>query len=528
MAVCRGFGVPIVLTLLSLTVTPPVPAGTTSARPSLGRTGAGIARDGTVMVRIGGVSPHDPVVLPLLGVISGPDPALDSPAPNLTPQLHDIGIVTIRNNGYYDDRLDIERIFECPGGTTYPSWSGCDPEDDANYHWDLSDTQFQSFLDGGFEPFLRVGGEEQRGDRPHSFHGPQDREQEDNWIVAACRMAERYLRWTGSAPTYRYLDIWTEWPGYLFWDRSNDEFIAFWVRAFRALKAHFPDLRVGGPGIAANVTMDVVHGNPSLAADFLRALYVAGLRPDWLGWHLFSNDPSRFRTAAINYRHLLEGTGPYSDVPWAGTGYFSGVELLVDAYGLSSLKEMADGSIVPMTREEADHLYNHGWGAALLTASWIAMQYTEVTHAYYYRCGDPRSVPDADLDDPDSPMGWSGLYYGDPEGTPKPSAHAVHLWSTVVNGYPHLLQVANPAHGDDLRVLAARNDDGGLALLAANPADVGRDWTPVVTPGADVPQPSFGCRLFQVDDLHDGRTGIPVDGTTLHIPPESVQLVLCP
>ena len=134
-----------------------------------------------------------------------------------------------------------------PGGTVYPSWEGYDPEDDSNYHWVVSDAQFQSWLDGNFEPFLRLGGEGQRADRHHAFHGPQNRTQED--IVAARKTAQRYLYWSGGEPLFDFLDIWTEWPASRFWDRSTADFCSFWVRAFKALKAAFPDRRIGGPGI---------------------------------------------------------------------------------------------------------------------------------------------------------------------------------------------------------------------------------------------------------------------------------------
>ncbi|MSU34759.1 MAG: hypothetical protein EXS36_06530 [Pedosphaera sp.] len=70
----------------------------------------------------------------LLGVISGPTQPTDSSAPTLTMQLQDIGVTSIRNNDYYDDRLDIEQIFNC-GGSTYPSWEGYDANDEKNYNW---------------------------------------------------------------------------------------------------------------------------------------------------------------------------------------------------------------------------------------------------------------------------------------------------------------------------------------------------------------------------------------------------------
>ena len=50
----------------------------------------------------------DTLLMPLLGVISGPLPPPQSPLPDITSQLQDIGVSSIRNNDNYDDKLDME------------------------------------------------------------------------------------------------------------------------------------------------------------------------------------------------------------------------------------------------------------------------------------------------------------------------------------------------------------------------------------------------------------------------------------
>ena len=339
---------------------------------------AGTPAERTMMpsIPVGTVDPVDPTVKPLLGVISGPDPNAGFSGPNLTPQYQEIGVLSVRNNDYYDDRLDMEGIFNC-GGPTYPSWEGCDPHDEANYHWGASDAQFQSYLSGGFEPFLRLGGEWNNQQPPHDFKGPQNTVQEDNWIVAAQKTAARYLHWGGAGQTFRYLDLWTEFPGTHFWDRSGQAFIAFWAKAYAALKAAFPELNIGGPGFSGRETMKVLQGNARWSRELLTELFDRGLKPDWLGWHLFSNDPSLWSQATEAYRQLLDGTGPYADMPWAGTGYFSDTEVIVDAYGLS--KSNPDGSL--LSSQERTQLYGSGQGASLLTTAWIAMQYAQIERA---------------------------------------------------------------------------------------------------------------------------------------------------
>jgi DNA-binding beta-propeller fold protein YncE len=492
------------------------PAGEPEPTPTATPTATPPATGDAVIIPVGDIDPADPTVKPLLGVISGPDPNAGFTAPNLTTQYQDVGVFSVRNNDYYDDRLDMEGIFNC-GGPTYPSWEGCDPNDDTYYNWGPSDAQFASYLNGGFDPFLRLGGEWQNGNHPHDFKGPQNATQEANWIIATQKVVDRYLHWNGVEKTFTYLDIWTEFPGDHFWDRSNVEFIAFWVRAYASLKGAYPQLKVGGPGFGAGETMKVIQGNAELSLALLTELYDQGLPLDWFGWHLFNNDPTVWTQAAIAYRQLLDGTGPYADVPWAGTGFFADTEVIVDAYGLSSRD--ADGS--PLPPDERNQLHNGPRGASLLTAAWTAMQYADVERAYYYRGTDFGSSS------PGDGSGGPGLFYSDAAGTYKPSAHAFRLWSQVYQRYPHLLQVTLPSA--DLQVplwvLAARNDQGDIALLAANPSADAVTWSPRFADGTTLTDYAQ-VELYQVDGTNDGRTSTPFTGSAVTTAGYIVQLLV--
>ncbi len=470
-----------------------------------------------VIVTIGDVDEADPTVKPLLGVISGPIPPFRSPAPDLTARFQDIGVVSVRNNDYFDDRMDIEGIFNC-GGPTYPSWEGCDPADEANYNWGPSDELFESWIAGGFEPFLRLGGEVQNAVRHHDFKGPQNPVQEANWIQAAIRVVDRYLHWGGRDRTFTYLDIWTEFPSDHFWDRSNYDFIRFWARAFQALKGAYPELRIGGPGFIAGQTVRLVAGERNVVRGFLQYLYENNIRPDWLGWHLFYNDPLTWYRAARAYRALLNGEGIYSDVPWAGTGFFDGVEMIVDAYGVSSMN---------MTPQQRDRIYDQALGAAVRTGSWIAMQYSDVERAYLYRAGDAYSSPGQNPDVGIMGEQQSGLFYGDPQASYKPAAHAFRLWARVVNEFPILLSVPVAEIGPEsgLWVLAARNDQGQVAVLLSNITSDDITWVPDFT-FTTATLDNYMIEIYQVDNELDGRTAQSWNGSPLIAPAESVQLVI--
>ncbi len=472
---------------------------------------------------VGSPDTHDPHIQPLLGVISGPAPSHASTGPDLSAQLRDIGVTAIRNQDYFDDRLDLEQIFFC-GGTSYPSWEGCSPHDDRSYFWDLSDEQFQNILDGGLRPFLRLGGEVQNAVRRHDFKGPQNSIQEENWIEAAVRVVERYKYWNGQK-ALEYVDIWTEWPARNFWDRGNFEFISFWARAYQKIKAAHPDLKVGGPGFVAGTTVKLIMGRGLKAQAFLRYLYQNGIRPDWIGWHLFSNKPLAFLDAARAYQDLLDGRGRFSNVEWAGTGFFSDVSQIVDAYG-NAIQASNGGQGRPtlLPQERIDSIMNGAEGAAVLTASWIAMQHSGIVGAYYYRAGDTgldargrRSVQ----------QGAPGLFYSDPQGSPKPKAHAFRLWSVMVNDYPAKLVVEphqENGAGGELWVLAGQSRDSWTAVLVANVGSSTMTWIPTLG-GKPVDDPNR-LEFYQVDQDHDGRAALRLDGPGIHTPPSTVQLVV--
>ncbi len=471
----------------------------------------------------------DSLVQPLLGVISGPDPCVDSKATDLTPHLQDIGITSIRNNDYWDDRLDMELMFSCPDTGTYPSWQ-CDPDDPGNYNWTLSDAQFQSYMDGGFEPFFRIGGEYQCGVRLHDYNGPRA-DEEQNWIKAAVRVVRRYNHWQGRENALHYLNIHTEFPNPKFWDRKDQAFFPFWVSAYRGLKAEFPDHRIGGPGFTASARFandDLEARDVQTVIQFLEYLYQHDLRPDWLGWHIFNFWPENYYKAGKNYRQLLNGSGIYADmVSWSGSGFFDHTELICDAYNLCSGGVATDEqgqNAYKLSVEKQDTLYNYKRGAALLTAAWISLQFTDVVRAYYYRCGDPESYPDGKPGYAPHPAGGAGLFYGDKTGTFKPMAHAVRFWSEIVNTYPLLLQTDYPCINDEslkLYTLAAKTRNSrSIALLVSNPEGIAQDFT---IEFEDIDQYDISYSL--VNDAETGQSRTPASENRFRIESENVILI---
>ncbi len=463
----------------------------------------------------------DTIVNDLLGVISGPLPPPGSPLPDISPQLLDIGVTSIRNNDNYDDKLDMEMLFRCPGFPNVPAW-WCSPDDDANFHFEASDSLFRVIKNNGFKLYFRIGGEGQSAlpSQHHIFHGPQDTVAENNWIRASVKVVDHYDNFEGGSNMLDYLDIWTEWPNKTFWERTDADFIHFFTKALDTLKHHYPDKKIGGPGFLVP-TVFVIEGDPdNEATDLLRSLYDHNIKPDYISWHLWKMDPTLYYKAGENFRKLLDGAPPFQSVPWAGSGFFDGVEIHCGAYGLPKL---SDDGTTEYSRKMKYLLFNTQKGSAVLTSQWIAMQYTNTVKAHYYRDADPKSEPDTTQGD----MGWSGLFYGNTQVTYKPHAHAFRLWSMLYNEFPYRLETDFPVYASDsskLWVLPAKNMYGAFALLISNTDSLEKHYS-VSLPGVALDTSNFNILVYTVNDYQDGRTPVTKYENFFEIGIQSVQLV---
>ncbi len=421
-----------------------------------------------ITINIGSIDLSDSVNKPqMLGVIAGPTPNKNSPAPDLTSKYQDIGVTSIRNNDYNDDRLDMELMFF--GGTypvsgttsNYPKWD-VSPNNNQNYHFIESDAQFQNWLDGGFLPFFRLGGEHTSFPRGHDYEGPRSSE-ESNWIRAGIHVVNRYNSFNGGSNTLAgYLDIWTEYPQYNFWDRDSLSFNNFWCNAFDSLKTHFHSLKIGGPGF--NTSVSTTLGNYNIVKTwvdlFLRALKSRNLKPDWIGFHVFSNEIEDFYNAAIAYRKLLRAEPPfnaYASVWGSGNNsFFNNTELICDAWGFDN-----DHSLPQSTR---DSLFNKQKGAAHHVGVFIALQQADIERAYIYRGGDFVT---------DSSQAVNGLFYGNAIGGYKPVAYGFKLCSKMQTIYNKKLispVYAIASGGSKIWTLAGEDENGNKAILISNPS----------------------------------------------------------
>ena len=360
---------------------------------------------------------------PLLGVNIGPLPAGEGNNPNLTVSYQQIGVNMVRTHDFYGP-MDMSVI--------YPD-TNADSKDRNSYRFASSDDVFNAILAGGFEPYLRLG---------NSYNNSSAPENLDNWAVAAVEVVRYYqnLALQAGIPL-RYVEIWNEPDNRQFWDGGSIRFFDLFEKTAKALKAEFPALQIGGPGLAPAGYL--APQGQGFTFEFLAAMQERAVPLDFFSWHMYSNNPDDYRQAAVWYREQLDAHE------------FAQTQMHVTEWN-TQFRDRAQGDD-PAVRVGAK-------AAAFTTASWIAMQESGVDLVTYYRGPDPSM---------DLPT-FYGLFYADV--TPKPSALAFSLLSQMV-AHPVQLDVTlEGLNSPYLHVLAARNDRGRVVLLLANTGGMTFRW----------------------------------------------------
>ncbi len=416
--------------------------------------------------------PSGETLRPLLGVNLGPIPGGTDPNnADVTAQYQEIGVTMIRTHGY-SGPLDMSAM--------YPD-QNADPTDPASYRFERSDRVFQAILDGGFEPYLRLGDSwNTPGLERRAPTNPQ------NWVRAAVEVVRHYRQMAAEAGIpLRYVEIWNEPNSKHFWDSTPQAFFELFAQTAKALKAEFPDLKVGGPALTQGAAM--LPQGRQYTENFLAYLQDHDVPLDFLSWHIYSNDPEDYREAARFYREQLDAHG-YTDAESHITEWNTASET---GRGVANDVSLRAG----------------GKGASLLSAFWIVLQEEGVDVSTIFR------GTDTSIDVP----GFFGIFYAD--GRPKHPALAFSLWARMA-AHPQRLNVA---HGDDgLWVLAGQDESGEIALLVVNPTERPTSWQATYA-GRDL---GPGAILYQVSDAADTVQTFTLESPVVEIGAYTVQLLV--
>lgn len=415
-------------------------------------------------------------IAPLLGVNAGPIPCGEPGNADLSAQYRWAGVSSVRTHDMYGP-LDMSVV--------YPDINA-DPASQSSYDFRISDAAFNKMLNSDLEPYLRIG------DSYNNVRIPRNDKERANLARAAGVVARHYCELadiSGSKRRLRYIEIGNEPDNGKFWPAGFDDFLPFFAEAYSAIKKECPQVKVGGPGFV--VSTYKIHSERRNIAKFFQFLRANSITPDFVSFHLYSNDPGEYYDIVKFYREAADRAG------------FTGTRLHITEW---NTEREAHGTRLGMGRD-----------APFLTACWIALQEAGVDASYIFRGND------TNIDLPD----FYGIFYAD--GGSKPTASAFHLWSRMTH-YSRKLAIKTgagllddePSLAGDLKplwLLAGSDDDGSIAILACNIGTIPITYT------LSLPQ---GPVALDVDEIRPESPDIrsfSAPGPLMTIYPFSVQLI---
>ncbi len=201
------------------------------------------------------------------------------------------------------DVVDMHVVFPDPDA---------DPSRPESYDFGMTDEYIAAIRETGSEILYRLGETIELGTIKRFVNPPKD---SARWAEAAKGIIRHYNEGWANGFHYdiRRWEIWNEpetrphqWTG------TDEQFFAFYSVVSRALKAEFPNLMIGGPGIG--ITGDLIGDElkPSaILTGFLETCRREKLPLDFLSWHCYSahNNPRELPLRGHIIRRLLNDYG---------------------------------------------------------------------------------------------------------------------------------------------------------------------------------------------------------------------------
>ena len=152
------------------------------------------------------------------------------------------------------------------------------------------------------------------------------------------------------------------------------KFVKFFVTVLKRLKSEFGDeIKAGGPALCGYNTVWL--------NDLLSACRAEGVKPDFISWHGYANDPMQYFNEAERGRKLLDGYG------------FTECEMIVNEwhyfgyadYGWGDLQRCSDPKV--KAKIWSGPRSHNGIHSACFTLATLAdLQRSPLSQAYYYGC----------------------------------------------------------------------------------------------------------------------------------------------
>jgi len=213
--------------------------------------------------------------------------------------LNGVNLGPIQMNGwldfsdtYRDLKFSYTRLHDCAYAvpetvdvhSIFPIFDA-DPQDPNNYRFAITDDYIQSILDTGSQIIYRLGETiEHYTRRKYFIYPPKDY---NKWATICVNIIRHYNEgWAnGFHHNIRYWEIWNEpWGPGGCWMGTKEDYYSLYETAAKTIKAHNPNLMVGGPSSAGV-------GPETFGEEFLKHCRRTGAPLDFYTWHMYALDP---------------------------------------------------------------------------------------------------------------------------------------------------------------------------------------------------------------------------------------------
>lgn len=266
------------------------------------------------------------------------------------------------------DVVDMHAVFPRPEA---------DPALAESYDFGRTDDYLAAVAQTGAKILYRLG-ESIEHDRVKRYvHPPRD---PAKW-AQACVGVVRHCNegWAGGTKLgITHWEIWNEPENRpVMWTGTDAEFFALYQATAKALRAHDPAFRIGGPGIGNTGNLEEGKGfQPSeFLTAFLRFCQKEQLPLDFFSWHCYTDEPRELVARAKGIRAVLDSHG------------FAKTENWLDEWNYLPAKNWTPlmGKSAPEAREQAYKTVAGPEGAAFLVSSLIELQDAPLDMACFYR-----------------------------------------------------------------------------------------------------------------------------------------------
>jgi len=329
------------------------------------------------------------------------------------------------------DIVDIHAIF--------PNLDA-DPQAPKSYTFRQTDDYIKAIIDTGSTIVYRLGESIEHGKRKYHVHPPADY---DKWAAACLGIIRHYNEgWAdGFKYNIQYWEVWNEPENRpAMWSGSDEDYHRLYVTAAKAIKAKYPQLKVGGPSVGhVGKVADGKYEPTKFLEGLLAACREHKAPLDFFSWHTYTNDPTEYRRKAKGIRQWLDSHG------------FEKTEIHLNEWNY-----LPDDDWSPMLGKNQG-LARHKWyermngaeGAAFAACVLIDLQDAPVDVGNYYS-GD------------NSPFGLFTEH-----GAPKKTFFAMKAFRALLDA-PQRIEVA-PDQSDRFAIAAGKDKDGSrVTVLISN------------------------------------------------------------